>query len=480
MFVVMALVTTFATTPLTHTLYPPTYQRKIEAWKRGEIDWDTGRLLNEDDPPSVPSSIAKATLESNTTHRMLIYLRLDNMPAILAFMSLFRDPGATESQIHPANRKEEEEMVATESKVVAKQGISAHAVRLIGLTERNSSVMQVSEVDEYALHDPLVNTFRTFGQLYNIPTSGEVDVVPEAGFADALINRASDQEADLLLLPWSETGTLSEVDFTGIGSRTSVADGDYARFVLGAVQSATQNAAVFINKTAGSEKKGRPLFRSKSFQSARSAGLNRSDFRPTALLGSGTRHIFCPVFGGPDDMLAIVLVLQMVENGGTATIVRFAISVDDHGDSDDEQDGEILKPKLLHQTTLETSTDGANVDQAVAGIQPHHPDRDTALFESAKARLAPAVLQRVVFETVHVNVASDPVKACVERAATEVGLLPKNAGDMVVVGRNWGLKGISHSQSATGEMVERCLGHVGTGVVRSSVHGGVLVVKAAA
>ena len=34
-FVVMALATTFATTPLTASLYPPLYQRKLEACKRG-------------------------------------------------------------------------------------------------------------------------------------------------------------------------------------------------------------------------------------------------------------------------------------------------------------------------------------------------------------------------------------------------------------------------------------------------------------
>lgn len=42
----MALVTTFATTPLTSVLYPLHYQRKLESWKRGEIDWDSGAPLS--------------------------------------------------------------------------------------------------------------------------------------------------------------------------------------------------------------------------------------------------------------------------------------------------------------------------------------------------------------------------------------------------------------------------------------------------
>ena len=73
----MALVTTFATSPLTSALYPPWYQRKIQAWKRGEIDWDTG----------APIQVENISFEE--THRrkgapteirsLLIYLRLDNM-----------------------------------------------------------------------------------------------------------------------------------------------------------------------------------------------------------------------------------------------------------------------------------------------------------------------------------------------------------------------------------------------------------------
>jgi hypothetical protein len=404
------------------------------------------------------------------------------MPAILAFMSLFSVPPTTESQIHPTRRKaNEKETSLVDAK---KRKISAHAVRLIGLTDRNSSVMQVSEVDEYALQDPLVNTFRTFGQLYNIPTTGEVDVVPESGFAEALSTRVADQDANLLLLPWSETGTLSEKDFTGVSAGPSaLADGEYARFILSTIQGASQNTAIFINKTAGSANRGRPhLFRSKSFQSTRSANTLR-DFKPTALLGDGTRHIFCPVFGGPDDLLAVGLVLQMMERAGTATIVRFAVPVDDV-DYDEADDAVIWKSTLQQSNPDVQNESGAGSGRAekrtavFSGTRPEPLERDTALFEYVKGRLSPEALSRVVFDTVAVTDGSDPVKACVDRAAKEVGLLPKNAGDLVVVGRNWRLRGFARRGEAE-EMVERCLGHVGTGVVGSGVRGGVLVVKAA-
>lgn len=43
----MALVTTFATTPLTMVLFPPSYQKKLAAWKLREIDWN-GTSLSQD------------------------------------------------------------------------------------------------------------------------------------------------------------------------------------------------------------------------------------------------------------------------------------------------------------------------------------------------------------------------------------------------------------------------------------------------
>ena len=82
----MALVTTFATTPITAALYPPWYQRKLEAWKRGEIDWDSGAPLL-DGSGVQEDSITREKMESSRIKSLLIYLRLDNMPTLLAFVS---------------------------------------------------------------------------------------------------------------------------------------------------------------------------------------------------------------------------------------------------------------------------------------------------------------------------------------------------------------------------------------------------------
>lgn len=79
----MALVTTVSTTPLTTVLYPPWYQKKLEAWKRGEIDWD-GNRQNLDD--SREDSFEK--IRSHQVRRLLVYLRLESLPSLFTFITL--------------------------------------------------------------------------------------------------------------------------------------------------------------------------------------------------------------------------------------------------------------------------------------------------------------------------------------------------------------------------------------------------------
>lgn len=74
----MALITTFATTPLTSALYPPWYQRKLQAWKRGEIDWDTGAPIR-DSRSGLDEHKNRQNQDRSRIQSLLIYLRLDNM-----------------------------------------------------------------------------------------------------------------------------------------------------------------------------------------------------------------------------------------------------------------------------------------------------------------------------------------------------------------------------------------------------------------
>jgi len=480
-FVVMALVTTFATTPLTSALYPPWYQKKLEAWKRGEIDWDTGKPLGGHDDIS-HDSISYGKLESQNIHRLLVYLRLDNMPTLLAFVSLLGgNPQKIVAKTHPLfdpastlSKGSKESGESNTSIEKPKRPIEAHGVRLLELTERSSSVMKVSEVDAYTAHDPIVNTFCTFGRLHNLAVSGEVTVVPETSFAEALITRAADSGSDFVLLPWSETGSLSE---QGVIDNDSVihklATASYTSFVHSALENATCTTGIFINKNFGGTNsigKERPRPQRRYSGISIHSGLGNP---PVAPIADRSHHIFLPFFGGSDDRAALRLVLQLAENTEvTATLVHYEVP----DDLFDEAELSLTKT----QTPISGVSGGKNATATVSAAR-NPREHDAAFFAALRASLPADLASRVVFESV---ASTAPVEDVLERAVTEVGQTPKNAGDLVVLGRNVDRRPVSKKRiegedaKAVDSGAVAALGVLAERVYQSKVLASVIVVKA--
>lgn len=469
----MALVTTFATTPLAAFLYPPEYQRKVEAWKRGEIDWDTGKPLSG--PSSTHDSVTYEKMENTKVHRMLVYLRLDNMPPLMAFMALLGNtPQARRAQVHPTKTLEGGDEDAGLS-FSTKRPIEAHGVHLMQLTERESSVMQVSELDEYSMHDPLVNTFRTVGHMHNLAVSGEVTVLPESSFSEALTSKAMDQESDFLLLPWSETGSMSETQQISSDSASKkLATSSYISFISSALKRTPCNTAVFINRNFGGASAPKSSERSGLFRTRSAVSLNSGRLNPSVPVTDRSHHIFLPYFGGPDDRFALRLVLQMAENEEvTATIIHF--ETDPTFFATAVQDDQLLP---VSRTGTGLSLSGGKKSTAVDVISSTTPaERDAIFFSSLKASIPASMAERVIFATV--NAGATPLQSVLARAGREVGQAPKNAGDLVVVGRNAAWVG-SFAKDAKAGVSEssRCLGVVGKEVASGGLGGSVLVVQA--
>lgn len=224
MFVVMALVTTFATTPLVSWLYPPSYQRKLELWKSGKIDWDGNPLHPEDsgehfDPDK----------KVDVTNRLLVYLRADGLSSLFSIVDLFASASSPtlieenvttgiieKSGFTTALRSSVERETLAEHNTRRKR-LRIHSLRLTELGERGSPVMKVSEpYEEYAGNDPIMKAFGTLAhtaKARNVVISGHLSVIPGISFAQTLATKASSTQSDFILLPWSETGTLSELPY---------------------------------------------------------------------------------------------------------------------------------------------------------------------------------------------------------------------------------------------------------------------------
>ena len=469
----MALITTVSTTPLTSWLYPVWYQKKLDAWKRGEIDWDGNRLTPDGQEINPEQSIEK--LQNNQVRRLLVYLRLDSLPSLFTFIALLGgDRSVVTTKTHRAkvdlaSVPEGTDTTDSSTALVSKRPLEVHGLRMLELTERTSSVMKVSELDEYSYRDPVVNAFRTFAQLNNVAVSGGVSVVPESLYAETLTSQASDHFSDLVLIPWSENGGVSE----GEMAADSFSSGLQDAFIQKTLETATCNTAIFVNRGFGGsamqESKPAALTRTVSGLSLRSH--REAVFAPVA---DRSHHVYFPFFGGADDRVALRFVLQLAQNTNiTVTVIHFIMP--------------ILSSKSPELTAEAIRTTGGRASGSQLAISERIDTetlysgaaKDTALLHTLRDSLPNTLANRVVF----VDIATtNPIADCLDHARQEIGQSPKNAGDLVVVGRDRHASiSISDNElgsgSSGGEM-RKTLGIVTESLISGGIRGSILVIQA--
>ncbi|KAG6287766.1 hypothetical protein E4U46_003839 [Claviceps purpurea] len=455
-FVVMALLTTFATTPIVSVLYPPWYQKKIAAWKRGEIDWETGAPIS---PPSSSGDSKRPPEAFERVNRLLVYLRLDNMASLLQLLCMFGDPCSSQSPITAATDDSSDKTagvsITTQSRHKA---VWAHGIRLLQLTDRDSSVMTVAQVDDYTRHDPVVKTFRTVGQLHNLAASGEVAIMPESRYAEALAMKFSAMSSDLLLLPWTETGSMGDDALILSSSATTTVDdkigSSYGTFVKSVLDSPDMNVAVFFSRTGSpsSDSKGKANERAANLMTAYSFGGSVKEDIPIAPLPNRPYHIFLVYFGdNDDDKLALRLVLQLCEKcKATATILRAR--------------------RAVPRETASSSAAAAAADE----------NENVDVFDRAFAQLSETMARRVKFETAAgVSTMEDLLQHALSETnsdAAENMQGPK----LVVVGRRDGGAALDEGKGVykVREELQACLGSLAGSFVAGGVRADVLVVQA--
>lgn len=344
--------------------------------------------------------------------------------------------------------------------------LQVHGVRLMELTDRDSSVMKVSEIDEYTLWDPVVNTFRSFGQWHNLSIMAGVSVVPEHSYADTVVGMAHQESTDLLLLPWSETGTMSEHQSglgMGIDEANWFTNAPFADFVFTVLHQTTCNVGVLIERTMARKQTpallGKP---SLSGMGAQSSVWNTSVPPPPA---TRSHHIVLPFLGGEDDRYALRVVLQLARNDQvTATIVHLAVP-----------------------SSAGDDPAGPGSSSTAQKALPSEAESDTTFFNTMRDSLPEALASRVVFKRVSAknpNPDTDPVTLAMHTVQNEMSQSPHKAGNMVIVGR----RNNRVAETPSREEVEGCedngvsvaLGAIGQVMVRTEARfvGNVLVLQA--
>lgn len=469
MFVVMALVTTVATTPLTKAFYPPWYQKKVERWRRGEIDWDENPL----EPPGSSEGDHISKLNTSQVRRLMVHLRLDSLSSVFTFVALFGPENhAKAARLEGASEGAEDTEVQ-----VRRKPLEVHGLRVIELTERTSTVMHVTEFEEvFSLRDPVVNAFRAFSQLHDVAVSGRVAVAQVDAYADTLMAQASEVSSDFALIPWGEYGSVTDDNQSApfaVDASDRFRSNAHLDFIHQTLQKAitTCNTGIFIDNGFGGIIKpaDKPLLsRTKSAMSLRS-------HRELASLpvADKSHHIFFPFFGGADDRVALRIVLQLAKNSHvTASIVHIRWPATE-GPAAAAAETEAAGPSKIKRSL---SIFGKGKKSDGNGTNAAHED---AFLSSLESSLPDELAGRVVFSKTDVT----PDTALVETVALAkktVGQTPKNAGDIVVLGRRHpGLDDSTAEATSSGSLdLTRTVGAIADQLVTFGVKASILVVQA--
>lgn len=295
MFVFMALLLTFITTPLTLYLYPERY--------RGH----GGMALER-----APTSGARATASEEFV-RSKFAVVLDNMEQLPSVMTLTQLLQPDFARLNVAEKSLTEKSTQSASAISYphnKRAISVDALRLIELTERTSAVLRSQSAETLAHHDPVLSVFRTFGRLNRFSVSAFFSVINHDEFSSYVANHAREFGSQAVVIPWPLAPHTTEVPaghhlglpynpFDSLFSKTTGID-DGASLVV---------RSQFVRKVFASSPSDVALFIDRGLSTD-----SGSTIYP---------HVFLPFSGGPDDRLALSFVIQLcLHDEISATVVR--------------------------------------------------------------------------------------------------------------------------------------------------------------
>jgi Kef-type K+ transport system membrane component KefB len=453
MFVVMALVTTCATTPLTQLVYPERYRTFMKP--------DAPHLKeNEDDIVEKESGLASAKRTGISNKRFLVVLdQFDHLPSLLSFLQLLKPTSRASSEdehddsISLRHRRKVRERERSASEVdgvesshnhsstdgdnlpilLSSTGVSRQtsldAIRIVELTERTSAVMRVAETDDTLRADPMVNVFRTFANLNRLPVKVSMKVVSTDQFSSVIVDRAKEEDSNLIILPWtlptiaSMEGNNSSAflnpmeSFFGSGSQAK-GDGNNDHY---------HHQAVFVRKVIQN--------------SACDVGLLLDRNRGATNLNTFYPHVLFGFMGGPDDRTALSLVMRMCKANEEVKVIVYRFKKS--SDADDVRS----PPNTYHHTDslVKPSGGGGGMDMVQDTMYPHSAGF-TPLQAQLKDDLAIQSVQEQLKESSSLS-SRFVIQECITPTPLHdlVALVEKDArASLIVVGRNRRLPTITH------------------------------------
>lgn len=435
MFVLMAIITTVVTTPLTLWIYPERHRKAFEddATTHSHLGHAAaGKFVSQHGKES--SSDDKAGPQWLDSKRVMVVLSsFEHLSSLMSFVQLVRpshsritvdesgEPnetaqardksGSTNVFRRRANQAQRERSRPTSTAQEsldekytsegstnensnelrsdapyashlqdANTPLSFDALRLVELTDRTSAVMRVAENEDTLRADPITNVFRTFTQLNRMPVRAAMSVVGPESFSSTIASRARNFASDLIILPWAMPAISNSAE-TGNGGIVSALvspfDGLFARGTAGAATTAPGSSAAAARLNAQHSVLARKLMQTAECDvgllvtPTLGAESNSTNSATAHLPTSG--HIVLAFMGGPDDRVALDL------------LVHFCATNTD------------LRATVLHFKRSTSASEIGEANQASAGVMPtvpptvHHHTRSTSQADGLTAPPMPGL-----------------------------------------------------------------------------------------
>ncbi|CAG8503757.1 16863_t:CDS:2 [Cetraspora pellucida] len=396
--VIMALVTTFLTTPLATYLYPVQYQKQMER-KRAKKDLESAA-----DPSS-----------SKLLRLLVVLNKVENLPAMVTFVQLLQPNNPNNDLIKSDPIKSDSQISEENSEITkASKPMNVHVLRFVELTQRMSAVMKFNEISETILHDPIMNMFTALGHVSSTKVDAKLSVAAPKDFCREIIDKIQDADINLVIIPWSGAGEIVDapIEQKNYSPREKKNTSPQVQsFVQGVFNDATVYATVgvFVDRGFGSTDNTRTL--------------------PNPM---GYLHIFVPFFGGADDREALTFSFRLLEYPNVSvTVVRIKKS-----ERPTENDVVLKSDAQSEASTVDDEKDRPPLDRQISTIsvieavaRQENEEDESFLEMHLKSKSGyPARNARISYKEV---TSYTPIQTAVERAKEVV-----NRKDLVVVGRS--------------------------------------------
>lgn len=341
MFVVVAVILTFITTPFTLLIYPEKHRVRgtgaaTKPSRRKDKEGATAGLHTMSGAPG----------GREQTERILVVLqKIEHLSAVM-FITQMLEPAlklrsqpvasdkalikatadrhvAGDGDVSDVSVKSSPSRNSTALPTVAEdgnheKGLKIDALKLIELTGRTFSVMQSAEKDQVLLADDALQLFKQFGRLRGFEITPHIDIVGAESYPQAIAESVVSLDSELVLLPWTIPVVGQSTMLIDPSPQAAIREGiplspttSPFESIFGVDSHGSPMYTHFVRRVFAECPADIALFVDRGFGSA-------TNFTP----GAG-QHIFMPFFGGPDDRLALRFVVQLCQHEGvSATVVR--------------------------------------------------------------------------------------------------------------------------------------------------------------